>query len=70
MREVKWDFSDLQRPDGRVKCPGCVAETTGESYAVHPETFVYYCERHQKEFLEWHDEEVAKGNIESWFKGG
>ena len=84
MREqVKWNFNNYAYTKEELNgCPQCKWEQSlleGEvnvnetfsrdkSFAVHPETVALLCDKHYKEFREWHDKAVKKGNIESWFK--
>ena len=59
MKEIKWDFSNMQPTD--CSCPYCYGQV------VHPETYRLLCDKHRMEFESWHNKEVAVGNIGSWF---
>ena len=65
--QVKWDFSKYDY-SGISGCPTCEALKHQDAVALaHPETVSLLCEKHYKQFKEWHDSEVKKGNIKSWF---
>jgi len=64
--QVKWDFSNYGY-DGFNGCPQCAASLSDSSFAVHPETVRLLCDKHYQAFREWHDSQVDKGYIKSWF---
>ena len=63
--KTKFDFSDYQYNYYKQGCPVC--NGNGQAIPIHPEMVSLLCDEHYKMFRKWHDKELGKGNISSWF---